>query len=398
MSKFSKLKEKLIKFKNSRIGGGVCRLLVSLLMLSIAGGIGAFIAVGEVKGGPKVFADKYFSFFANSNWYSMYNNTDIEESDFINRKTFAKAMSQYALPGEVTEYEISVEDKNSETATVKAEYTMKVYPDVESEDFMMETGSWTMKLKRQPENILLFYTTWKGSVDDYIIEDCQIILPEYAGAKLDGIALNDYLDSVDEDAGLATYKIDRVFMGEHILEVTDDNIESSIFEFIWSDDEDTYTVEEENLSVKEEYRNAASEKSQELLLQCYTTVLTQGTFDEIKPLLAEGEEIYTNAEQKIEALRSEAIRDDGAYIINIQIVGIESEISSYKYMEHLEMKVRYEAEYTAKTGRTVINGQRTTYEGKNTGEATIIFDYINGEWQLVDFNIPCVDYSVKNQD
>lgn len=410
------------RFKRNKYGGIVLQLLMSLLMLAVAAGIGIFLAVGKTKGGPVPFGEKYFGYYANRNWYNMYKDTEIKESKFINRTTFAKAMEEYALKGNVTDYEVEVQDKDDEFAILNIKYTMEkpveeptsmdeepstegettTAEEEQEEDDEPETekvdGVYTMTLKKQEERILLFYTTWQGFMDAYILEDCVIEVPAYVTPVFDGIDLADCYAGENSETGNAVYKLDRVFSGTHTIKLMGENIDAREVEVVWEDDKAVYTAPSSDFGLKEEYKAGVEEQAVNIVVGYYTAALSGKKTDDIKALLVANEEVYNRVDQQFEAMRSEINHSDGRTLLSMEISSYSCKIENYEYMNKLTLVFDYTANYKAKTGRTVIDGVRKRYEGTNSATAKVYFQYIEGAWKAVDTEVTCLDYTVVNEN
>lgn len=445
---FGRISRKIKKWKQNKVVGILWQLVSSILLLALAGGIGIFAAVGQMRGGPKVFADEYFGYFMNNNWYNMYQKTEITESKFINLTTFSRMMSQMALDGDVTDYEIVVDSRSGDYATVRAKYTMnkeaetleeqettaaltdtpeqetaaEVVVDGEAVEGVVEEvyveevtnpaeettqeestepatvevdGTYTMTLKKQPERVLLVFTTWKGSVDNYIIKNCTIEAPDYVKVTFDGIDISDCVTGTNEETGNIVYTLDRIFMGQHTIKIEGDTIDTITENVLWEKNNEKYEFAQDMIPIKTEYRQAMQNKSLEILQACYASGLTDGNTDAIKPLLRESEEAYAHIDEQINVLYNEINHEDGRTLINMEITSLTYELTDFVYNDSVRVNMIYNVNYTAKEGRTVISGHRKTYTGSNTAIAAVDFKYIDGEWQAVDMIVNCVDYTLQ---
>lgn len=455
---FGRIHRKIKKWKQNKVVGIIWQLVSSLLLLALAGGIGILVAVGQVRGGPKVFADEYFGYYMNNNWYNMYQKTEITESKFINLNTFSQMMSQTSLDGDVTDYEIVVDSRSGDYATVRAKYKMN--KEAETQDIQESTeptvpetpaeetaeapaeetpaegtaeapaaeipaegtaelpaeetlaaetteeketepatieveGTYTMTLKKQPENILLVFTTWKGSVDNFIIKNCTIEVPAYVRVTFDGIDISDCVTGTNEETGNTVYTLDRIFMGQHTIKIEGDSIDTITENVQWEKNHEKYELIQDAIPIKSEYKQNMQNKAVEILQASYSSGLTDGKTDNIKPLFRESEESYNHIDEQIKALYNEINHEDGRTLISMEITSLRYELTDFIYNDSVTVNMIYDVNYTAKKGRTVINGYRKNYTGSNTAIAAVYFKYIDGEWQAVDMNVNCVDYTVE---
>lgn len=447
---FGRIHRKIKKWKQNKVVGIIWQLISSLLLLALAGGIGILVAVGQVRGGPKVFADEYFGYYMNNNWYNMYQKTEITESKFINLNTFSQMMSQTSLDGDVTDYEIVVDSRSGDYATVRAKYKMN--KEVETQDIQESTeptvqetpaeetaeapaaempaegeveapveetpveetpaaetteeketepatieveGTYTMTLKKQPENILLVFTTWKGSVDNFIIKNCTIEAPAYVKLTFDGIDISDCVTGTNEETGNTVYTLDRIFMGQHTIKIEGESIDTITENVLWEKNNEKYELTQEMIPIKSEHLQAMQSKAVQILQASYSCGLMDGNTDIVKPLFRESEEGYSHIEEQLKVLHNEINQEDGRTLISMEITSLRYELTDFVYNDSVTVNMIYDVNYTAKKGRTVINGYRKNYAGSNTAIAAVYFKYIDGEWQAVDMIINCIDYSLE---
>lgn len=404
---FSRMRKKIKKWKKNKVVAVLWQLISSLILLALAGGIGILAAVGQMRGGPKVFAEEYFEYYINNNWYNMYQKTEITESKFINLNTFSRMMSQNAIDGDVTDYEVIVDSRSGEYATVRVKYNMNKKEDSESGEQTAEEntepavvkaeGTYTMTLKKQPKNIMLIFTTWKGFMDSYIIKDCTIEVPGYTKVTFDGIDISDCLTGTDEATGNAVYTLDRVFMGNHTLKIEGENIDTITENVLWEKSNEKYELVQDAIPIKQEQREAMESKAIEILQAYYASGLTDGSADGIKPLILENEVGYAHVDEQIKALYNEINHEDGRTLISMEITSLRYELTDFVYNDSVTVNMIYDVNYTAKKGRTAISGYRKNYTGKNMAISAVYFKYIDGEWYAVDTAVMCVDYTVEGE-
>ena len=410
---FSRVRKKIKKWKKNKIVAILWQLVSSIFLLALAGGIGIFVAVGQMRGGPKVFAEEYFGYYMNNNWYNLYQKTEIDESRFINLSTFSQMMSQNAIDGNVTDYEVIVDSRSGEFASVRVKYNVDkevnepqetVEPaeeeNTENAEPVTENteGVYSMTLKRQPENILLVFSTWKGWADNYIIKDCTIEVPSYAKVTFDGMDISDCLTGTNEETGNAIYTLDRIFMGNHTLKIEGESIDTITQNVLWEKNYEKYELLPDSISIRAEHKDNIQKKAVEILQAYYASGLSDGSADEIKPLLLENEEGYAHVDEQIEALYNEINRADGRTLISMEITSLKYELTDFVYNNSVTVKMIYDVSYTAKGERTAISGYRKNYTGKNTATSAVYFKYTDGEWHAVDTAVTCVDYTVEGED
>ncbi len=389
------------------------QILSSLLVLAIAGFIGIFLAVGTQKGSPVTFAKEYFEYYANRNWNSMYKATEIEESKFINIKTFSIAMNGNALTTGIENYEFEFVKENDKFAYVDVTYDLVYEEDEEestpetedettegeseAEEEKEKTGKYSMIIKKQSEKILFFYSTWKGYVDTYIINNCKIEAPEEMTVTFDGVDLSDCVKGKNEETGNVIYDLGRVFKGEHKIALSSPFIDNKTELVTWTDNGSSYVASSGGYDLKNEHAKFVKNNSRDIVAEFYRVALEDGDKATIKALIRENEEKYQQIDEQYSALLSQINQSDGRSLISMSFDKCEYEISDYEYLNKLTVNISYTCTYQALRPKTLIDGRRLEYEGTNLATAKVFFEYIDGTWQAVGTEVGCIDYTVEKE-
>lgn len=411
INRFQEILKKIRKFKNKKPVRIISQFLSSMLLLAIAAGIGIFIAFGQTSGSPLTFAKEYFECYVNRNWLNMYKQTEITESKFINLNTFSAAMTEYAINNDIIEYEYYLDDKNSEFAYISVEYKVEETEEISTEEDnenseetvadsekKLKSETYPIILKKQDEKVLWFYSTWKGFVDKYIINNCTIEAPADFVLSFDGQDLSDCLGGINEETGNKIYSIDRVFMGTHDVVITAESIDKTTLEVFWNENNSNFVIDSNSIKVKEESYSSIKEESINILVGYYNSVLEKKNIKSIKEMIVENEEVYLGMDEQFKAMKSEINHADGRTLMSLSIDDYEITIDEYEYLDKLTAVINYKCSYKAKTPRKVIDGVRKVYEGSNSATAKVYFKYIDGVWKAVNTDVTCLDYTIENPD
>ncbi len=410
-NKFKRIIKKIrvvMKKKPARIA---TQIISSLLVLALAGFIGVFLAVGTQKGSPVTFAKEYFEYFANRNWNSMYKVTEIEESKFINIKTFSIAMNGNALTTGIENYEFELVKENDKFAYVDVTYDL-VYDaedvtdettestETESESVAEKekTGKYSMIIKKQDEKILFFYSTWRGFVDSYIINNCKIEAPEEMTVTFDGVDLIDCVKGKNEETGNIIYELGRVFKGDHKIVLSSPFIDNKTELISWVENGSTYVAKSNGYDIKSEHAKEVKNKARDIVAEFYRVALEDGDKASIKAFVRENEEKYQQIDDQYKALSSTINQADGRRLLSMSFDKCEYEITDYEYLNKLTVIINYTCTYQATRPKTLIDGRELGYEGTNLATAKIYFEYIDGTWQAVGTEVECIDYTVEKEN
>lgn len=405
---------KINRFRKKKPVKIITNIITSLLMLGIAAFIGIFLAVGTKEGSPVTFAKEYFDYYVNRNWKIMYDMTDMEESKFVNYESFKKVMKEYAIDSNIEDYTFELTDENDKYAYVDVVYTLKkdealeVEIDengeavVDSEDETIDDTekehTYSMILKRQDKKILLFYSTWQGFMDNYIVNGCTVEAPESYELKFDGEDIKDCIVGKNEETGDIIYEIGRVFKGEHVITVSSPEFDENDQTVVWEKNLSTYVVPSDQYPIRNDDLKEIKNTTQSIVIAMYNACLNESGIDNVKETVKADEDVYANIDAMYEMMMDNVNMADGTTLLNIAFTDYKYEIKDYEYQKKVTCNFIYKCEYTARRARTMIDGVREKYDGKNTALAKVYFEFKDDKWVPVNIDVSLVDYSVENAE
>lgn len=358
-----------------------------ICLLAVCAGIGIFWAVGSRAGSPERFAEQYFSYYVTNNYEEMYKMIDCEESDFINLDNFIIKCEGEMVYGSITGYEISKPVKQGKNVTFVVTY----YVGAEK-----TPNTYTITLHEQKKKTHLFFSTWKVSVNRFLISDYEIYVPVGTAVNLDGIDIAKYKDSTTEDGTLDKYVIDKIFSGDHTVSVNlDATGEITKTQYV-TEDTDSITITTNDFAMKPDVQQKLYEYSAFVIKSMYEYSMDKRkNFEDIQILYAETDEAKASAKATFDAISAAISQPDGASLRELDIKTLSPSIESFTYPDKVVVRVDYDYEYKAVTGTSVLSGITEEYTGAGNATSFVHLNLINGAWKIVKVDMSCVDYSKK---
>lgn len=366
--------------------GTILSLIGFLFMLLLAGGIGAYVAIYQTYCAQK-YMDDYYNCFLNESYMALYSSSGVEDSDFINANTFNNMMINEYGYEETDKYSVSKMSKSGKNARATVTFT---------DSTTDEEVSWELRMEKSDKSHYLFFKEWNVNIDDFIVENVKIVTDKEVEVVIDEKnitteKLKSVRKTVDEETGLCTYIIDKMFLGAHTILFIGQNTE--VESVLASFDKEHKYYDFKSGVFKKQYQQELSSSVTKIIVETYNSAFNASGIENLSALFAKKEgmtervmTVYTNMINSIN-------KDDGSTLSSIDITDYSITFDKYDFDENVRARFYYTANFTAKGGRTIDYGVRDTYEGTATSEAYITFELIDGTWQATDIEIECIDYS-----
>lgn len=378
-NKLKSIKQKIKKHKWLSL---LMDLLSTLILFAIAGGIGIFIALGKHAGSAENTAKEYFDAYINQSFETMYRYLDIEESEFINEEAFEQMMEGKIIYGDFSDAKVEMKKQKGKYAYVDITYT----DDTTKEQITLE-----IKLKKQKKKIYKFFSTWKVDADQYIVNNYTIEAPEEADISFD---LKDLKTCLKETKnGVNTYNINRLFEGEHTVGIDTVYIDAMSESLSVEKDDEVYSVNVTDFNMKKDDEDYVLSIAEKLVFGMYSNALNETGTDDLKEYFDGNEEKEKMLKECYDTMLGEINKENGATLKTMSVDTYKVYVFSFKYPSKAEIRVDFNCEFTAKTGRTMINGVRGAYEGTAASTGKVYFTLSDGKWVVDDMDITCFDYS-----
>lgn len=358
-----------------------------IAVLAVCAGLGIFLALGKRAGSPERFAEEYFSHYVTNNYEAMYKMIDCRESDFINLDNFIIKCEGEKVYGSITGYELSKPVYQGKTVT----YVVTYYIGAEK-----TPNTYTITLHKQKKKTHLFFSTWKVSVNRFLINNYEINVPVGTSVNLDGVDISAYKKGTSEDGTLDNYVVDKIFSGDHTVSVNlDATGEITKTQYV-TEDTDSITITTNDFAMKPDVQQKLYEYSAFVIKSMYEYSMDKRkNFEDISILYAETEEAKASAKATFDAISGDVQKPDGASLRELDIKTLSPSIESFTYPDRVTVRVDYDYEYRAVTGTSVLSGIIEEYAGAGNATSFVYFNLINGAWKIVKVDMSCVDYSKK---
>lgn len=371
-------------FSKKKIKSFLIEAAKVLIVLACCAGLGIFIAVGQRASSPEKYAEEYFSFYVTNNYEEMYKRLQCEESEFINYETFENKCIGEKIYGSITGYNISKGVKQGKKITYVATYYL-------GSDKTPHT--YTITLNRQKKNVYLFFPTWKVSLEREMIHGYNINVPVNTTVKLDGKDISKYKKGTNEEKTTDSYKIDKVFSGDHTISVSlDATGEITKTQYV-SDDNETIEVTTNDFAIKPDVQQKMFEYSTFIVKTIYEYTMDKNkNAENIAIFYANTPEAQESARATYSAFSNAITKPNGATLKIINIKTLSPAIQNFSYPDRVVVKVDFDYEFAALTGTTAIDGITQEYYGGGNDTAFVHLGFIDDAWKIIKVDMNCIDY------
>lgn len=362
------------------------RLLISLGLLMLSAVIGIFIALKETNGLNR-YVNEAYEYYRDSNWMALYNYAELTDDDFINEYFFENMAS--SIYGEIDESLLKLGKVEDDGDKAEAKLTYK--------GESSENATWSIKLKKTSERKYLFFYRWKLDIDDFILRDCTITVPEGCTAYVDGVELTaENSEKTTDDAGKTdTYTIPKIFMGSHTVNVAGDILDVSDAGVSWIEDNSSYIITSDEFAVLPSERDKLEENAGAIIQNMYAAVFSEAGVDGLSGYFIQDEVAKAKIQTVYDDLLAAITPEDGSTLNSMNITSFAEADITLDYPSKANVSVTFECTFSARGARSEGGGVREKYDG--TASSTVTFHFVKeGEnWLCDDFNMQCIDYSKK---
>lgn len=362
-------------------------LLATLIMFAIAGGIGAFIAFGRHAGSVEKTAAEYFELYINHSWEEAYKYLDIKESEFVNKDAFTQMMEGKAVYGEYDNIKAKLKSKKGNVAYVDITYT-----DMETD----EKVTYELKMKKQDKKVYRFFDTWKVDGSIYLVKDFTMEVPEEVDITFDGADIAYSLIETKDD--IKKYTIGKLFEGDHTITISTPFIDTVSDAVLVEKDGYVYKKDTRELVMKQDHEQYVQETADKVVFGLYGNALNKLGYEDLKEYFGAGESGEKILSEVYNKLYESINKEDGAMLKSMSVDTYKTYVFTYTYPNKAEVRVDFNCTYEAKTGRTMINGVRGSYEGTASSSVKLFYVYNGEKWIIESTNLTCFDYSPKQEE
>jgi len=368
----------------SGVGRFIKETLKVLAVLLLCGLFGVYLQVGIRNSRPEDFADEYFSYYVTNNYEKMYEMLEVKESNLINYDTFELKAAGDRIYSSINGYELSKPVKEGRYIT----YVITYFTGEEKTE-----NHFTVTLRKQKKKYLLFFPVWKISAKGMYVNDYTIKVPKGAEISMDSIDISGYKKNPENDKDV--YVIDKMFAGDHLISVTNDGIIYSKSQYV-NEDDSLIEIGDDDFELMPNEKSKVFGLAADELKNVYTYVMdSTKTEDDFKKTFANTAEAQAKASEVYNYMSSAIQQEDGASLRVINMGVLTPSLQAYN-VDSVTVKVEYDYNFVAVTGTSMLSGIIEEYTGNGISSALIIMNKINGEWQVVNINMNCIDYSKQD--
>lgn len=351
----------------------------------------AVILYGKVKEytSPEMTAKAYFTAVMAGNSENAYKMIDVEENEFINKDTFKKLTEQigckniknYMIKENKGDYFEADEEGEEDSPSKEVIITYRLKEDTSDYNFVV-------KLDKSDTKKYFLFDDWKVNVGDYIQKDIVLEVAGSSKVQIDGKELNEkYKKKSEDNFGFQIYTIPKMFEGVYDIKITSD---------IYSDYSDRLSVlggenyfSAEDVSLKEEVINQVMEQAKTDFKQLWNDIVEKKNLVDVTNVKMSDNK--SEIEEGYMSLVEDFKRQDGTGKKKIKFDNFEisAEAGTESYNSNIPVIYVY---FTAPYTCTYVEQNwwdGTFYDEDNTGtyNATLGYQYMNGEWVLTSADI-----------
>ena len=159
-------------------------------------------------------AQEYMQAIVEQDWEKTYSMLERKKGGFLSYEGYCKAHKEN-LEGKISTFSVKEKGFSKANDMVK-EFNVQYMIKGET-----ESHSKTIRLMKQKEKKLYFFSTWKVVDNDDIVEDYLISVPNGSSVALDGVLLDKDKMDTNSDQSVSSndsYKVD-MYIGEHDIQV-----------------------------------------------------------------------------------------------------------------------------------------------------------------------------------
>ena len=279
---------KTSSFSFKKFIGGIPKIVkiltVAVVVLAIA--VTTFFIIGSSSSDPSKIAKGYFEALTKGDYNKAFEYLSLDETEFVSKAGFSKYMENKG-----DDYKDVVNFTVSESRSVLSGWGITTsnennngFTKVYTVKYAVKGGSsnktMTITLVKNSEKKMLFFDDYDVSIDDLLVSDYTVSVPKGATASIDGVALSEKSsDSESNSKSLDTYKVSKIFAGEHELVVTSEFCEEYKNDITASAYGNSTTVS--GLTMKESLRKELAQKTNDVYGAMFKGAIAGKSFDSL---------------------------------------------------------------------------------------------------------------------
>ena len=339
---------------------GIVSLIVILLIMGC-------VFLGS-KSNPTSIAKEYFLAYVNGDKDRLYKYLDVKDSGFTSKKIFKKVFEFEKK--DLLNYSVASEEKSGDglTSKVKINYTLRG----ES-----TSKSVTINLVKDKKNKFLLFDNWKISNEtSALVTDYRVNVPKGSTVKFEGVTLDKKYLQQDYSETYDSYVIPQILKGKYNVSVTLKNnlvLEGDTTVRNYGSSNLT------NLNISDNEKAKIEKQLPNIISLLYQSAIEKKAFNDIRKNF-EYDGANLNDLERAYGLFMSSIGFSGLTKFTVTDAKVSRTKMSGSYITAVT-KVNYE--YTVTKS---LFGEEKTNTKKDSTTMYFDFDYVNGEYKLVDIS------------
>ncbi len=352
-------------------------VVTGILSVAFIASIVVFFVVGKNTFSAQNVATDYFKAIINGDWDVAYDMMDMDESDFINKDMFVKAVNGSDTL-KVNKYTVKASE-----SSIAADAVIKYRKRGASSDDELE-----LFMNKEDSKQFLLFDSWKISSDSYTVSDFTVQVPSGTTLYMDDVEVPEKYIDEDTDS-YTTYTIDKLFKGTHTFYIETGDFESSKGTYDVEYDEDYYTVD--SIKIDQDSQKEIVDTAYGYMKQIIDAASTGQKFNSIKDIFTD--DAAKDAKGEYENYFAGSFyayaKDDG--ITGVALSNVDADVESV-YIEEGEVFISISIRYNdANTGLTTDwwTGSLKNGSASTSGSTDMLLKYVDGKWLIANgYSIP----------
>lgn len=356
-----------------------------------------FFGIGSSQSNPENIVENYIEGLIDGDWEQVYDTLAVTENEFVNKEKFVAFQEKNGKDySNITKYEIqSAEEIAKEYADEYNKYFGSFADKYEEEieetllktyvvTYVTNTSSYpktmTVTLAEQSEKTWLLFTKYRVSSED-LIGSHTIKTYKDAVVIVDGVQVA--APAEDED-GIAEFKIDAIFAGEHNLKITHPLCDAYEDVIATDSGRTTYAT---GLKISKAVKDELFKTSQENIKKLANGAKDGKALNSLGIAYTTDADDFDDLKKDYENLTNSFRKSDGTGLKSITYTGF----TDNSYQENIGTSGGYSCsvgtQYTyTSTRKSYWDNSITENTSNTTGRFTLNYDYVDGKWVLKGFS------------
>ncbi|MDD6480906.1 MAG: zinc-ribbon domain-containing protein [Lachnospiraceae bacterium] len=350
--------------------------IIEICVLFIA--IIAFFKIGQMTFSYRKTAVNYVKALAAADWDTVYNELDLNDSQYINQDLFQKTAGQWSAT-DLSNVSVESSSATKNEAYVEVKYTEKGQP---------YPSYVTVHLIKQPRKAFFLFDRWKINPSMYVAENVTVMVPKGAVLSLDDTEVSGQYLTDSDDPNYDNYTFDSLFIGTHKVSFEIDDLVANSDYIEVTNDYDFFT--EDSITLSEAQQKELIGTAYSNMQKLITAADQAEGFNAVESLYTDN--VCQDAKSSFEYLEESFVsKKNKTGILDVSIYDVTGSyfnpyLEQGKICAAVNLSYNYDVLYKEQDWWTGDYEKDTCKDQANTID--FYFIYEDGEWKLNSSQMP----------